>query len=344
LDSVEVASVPPPASPLPPPAGRSFPLVWRVFVANAAVLLVAGLALALSPATVSRPVLPSEAAVLIGGLVLMLVLDLVLVRRALSPLARLTRVMRRVDPLAPGERLPAVARDAETVELAHAFNDMLDRLERERRESARQALGAQEAERRRVARELHDEVGQGLTALVLGLEQATRRAPPELAEQLAGLREAARAGLEEVRDVARRLRPEALDELGLASALAALTTGLSRQTGLRVERRVEPSLPALGEDVELVIYRVAQESLTNVARHAGARRVELTLERRDGAVVLSVTDDGRGIARGAPHSGGTGIRSMRERALLVGGRLSIVRRGEGGTRVRLELPVDGAER
>ena len=124
-----------------------------------------------------------------------------------------------------------------------AFNEMIDRLERERRDSARRALAAQEGERARIARELHDEVGQALTAVVLQLERAARRAEPPVRGEVEEAREAVRESLEEVREIARRLRPEALDDLGLASALAALTLDVSRRTGLRVERRIEPALP-----------------------------------------------------------------------------------------------------
>ncbi len=180
-------------------------------------------------------------------------------------------------------------------ELTGAFNEMIDRLEGERRDSARRALAAQEAERARIARELHDEVGQALTAVVLQLERAARRTEEPVRGEVEEAREAVRESLEEVREIARRLRPEALDDLGLTSALAALTLDVSRRTGLRVERRIEPGLPALSSEEELVVYRVAQEGLTNVARHARAQQALITLGARDGRVSLEVRDDGEGF-------------------------------------------------
>jgi two-component system sensor histidine kinase UhpB len=132
--------------------------------------------------------------------------------------------------------------------------------------------------------------------------------------------------------------PGTLAELGLASALSALATRFTRQSGVRVDRRLEPDLPALGEDVEVVVYRVAQEALTNVARHAGARQVTLSLAHADATVTLTVDDDGSGIP---PYVGdeARGITGMRERALLAHGRLRIGRGPAGGTRVRLEVPA-----
>ena len=157
---------------------------------------------------------------------------------------------------------------------------MLDRLESERRDSARRALLVQEGERQRIARELHDEVGQTLTGVMLQVEGLAGEIPDELQDQLDELRETARHGTEEVRRIARRLRPEALEDLGLESALAALAAAIGEQAGLRIERRLEPGLP-LSEEQELVVYRIAQEALTNVARHAGATEVQLHLERAD---------------------------------------------------------------
>ena len=312
-------------------------LFWRVFVINAAVLVSAALLLVLTPATVSAEVRLVEMLVLASGVAAVLAVNLVLMRRAFGPLERLTQLMRRVDPMRPGRRVDADGTLPEVAALSRAFNEMLERLEAERRDSARQALAAQEDERRRVARELHDEVGQTLTGVVLQLEALARQAPPELREQIQALQESARGGVEEVREIARGLRPEALDEFGLRPALVSLASGFAERAGLRVRRRLDVALPALGREAELVIYRVAQESLTNVVRHASASAVELALERRDGAVVLRIRDDGRGLDQSA--SPGGGVRGMSERAMLVGGRLVIERVAPHGTEVRLEVPA-----
>ncbi|HEV2769225.1 MAG TPA: HAMP domain-containing sensor histidine kinase [Solirubrobacteraceae bacterium] len=319
---------------------RRAPLSLRVFAVNAAVLCVAAVALAVSPATVSAPVTYGEALTIVAGLALMLLLNLWLVRRALGPLAQLSQQMRRADLLQPAPRLSTRGQDEKVATLTEALNSMLDRLEAERKESAGRALQAQEAERLRVARELHDEVGQTLTGLLLQVDAAMRECLPGARGQMEEVRSAARESLEDVRRIAQRLRPEALEDLGLKSALVALTTRLAQQSQLHVVRDLDPDLPSLGSDVELAVYRVAQEALTNVARHARADTVEVGLRRLDGHLRLTVRDDGRGLdGASVPASGG--LRGMRERALLVGGALSIEPASAGGTQVRLDVPLRG---
>jgi two-component system sensor histidine kinase UhpB len=311
-------------------------LLWRVFGTNAAVLVLATLVLVVSPVTVSFPIALAELVAVSGGLVAMLVLNLLLLRRAFRPLGRLTSVMRGIDPLCPGERATVDAADPEVAELAGAFNDMLGRLEFERRESARRALAAQEGERRRIARELHDEIGQTLTAVVLQLDRVERRAGLDVDGGVAEARESLRASLDEVRSIVRRLRPEALDDLGLRSALAALTNDVTRQTGLQVERLIAAELPRLDPDEEVVVYRVAQEALTNIVRHAAAPRAQLALQVREGRVELQVSDTGAGF-QPAAISEGTGVLGMRERALLIGAELDVRSAPGHGTSVRLRL-------
>jgi two-component system, NarL family, sensor histidine kinase UhpB len=310
-------------------------LARRVALLNSAVLAVACLALALGPATVSAPIHLRELVVLLAGLAATMAANLLVVRRAFVPLERLTRVMRTVDPLAPGTRLRIEHPAKEVRELAEAFNDMLERLESERRDSARRVVRAQEAERRRVARELHDELGQSLTGVLLQIDQAIRT--PDEAD-LEEAREGARRSLDDVRRIARDLRPDTLAELGLASALNALATRFTNQCGVVVDRHLDGDLPALDEDVEVVVYRVAQEALTNVARHADARRVTLELSYAGDAVTLIVDDDGRGVpSYVGPEA--RGITGMRERALLVHGRLWVGNGPAQGARVRLEIPA-----
>jgi two-component system sensor histidine kinase UhpB len=267
-----------------------------VFGANAAVLVLATLVLVLSPITVSFPIALAELIAVGGGLAAMLLLNLALLRRTFRQLS----------------------------------------FEVERRDIALRALAAQEGERRRIARELHDEVGQVLTAVVLQLDRAGRSTGLEREDGVAEAREAVRASLEEVRGIVRRLRPEALDDLGLRSALAALTNDVTRRTGVRVERRIAPDLPSLDPEEELVVYRVAQEALTNVVRHAGAQTAELALGVREGRVELRVSDAGAGFDRGrAPD--GTGLLGMRERALLIAADLEVLSAVAEGTSVRLRL-------
>ncbi len=316
---------------------NSLPLFWRVFGTNAAVLAFAFLALVFAPVTVSVPPTAIELVVLAVGLVCLLALNLALLRPAFRPLDELVETMRGHDPLSPGKRV-RVSGGPAVVTLAQTFNEMLDRLESERRESARRALLVQEGERRRIARELHDEVGQTLTGVMLQVEGLAGVIPEELREQLDELRETARHGTEEVRRIARRLRPEALEDLGLESALAALAAGIGEQAHLRIERRLEPGLP-LSQEQELVVYRIAQEALTNVARHADATEVQLHLERTNGRAILTVRDDGGGLPPGAFRSS-QGIRGMRERAMLIGAELTIGEPAAGGTEVQLSIPLE----
>lgn len=303
-------------------------LLWRVFAINAAVLIAAMLALVVSPLTVSFPVALAELAALTAGLVALLVVNLVLLRRVFAPLGRLSRFMVEVDPLRPGTRAPAVDGDPEIARLTAAFNDMVERLESERRDSALRALAAQERERRRIARELHDEVGQALTAAMLRLDRSDAE---EAKERL-------REALEEVREIARRLRPEALDDLGLRNALRGLVASVARDARLDVMPEIDPDLPPLTPEQELVVYRVGQEALTNALRHAEASALRFVLHADGDEVVLVVEDDGRGFEPNRV-AGASGIRGMRERALLVRGRLEVDSTLDGGTTVRLRMPV-----
>jgi two-component system sensor histidine kinase UhpB len=311
-------------------------LFTRVLLANAVVLAIATLLLLFSPIEISYPVTDTQAVILIVGFVGSVVLNMVLLRQVIAPLRRLTATMRSVEPLQPGRRLAIRGTDTDVAALTAAFNDMLDRLESERRESGRQALLAQEAERQRIARELHDEVGQVLTGVVLELEHAAGRAGEHDAAQLAAAREAVRRSLDDVRRIARELRPEVLDDLGLQSALRSLCTTAAAHDELHVVRELELE-DVVSPEVELVVYRVAQESLTNVARHANAQTAELELSADDGAVVLRVIDDGGGIPELHAESTEGGVGGMRERALLAGGRLRVRALPERGTEVRLDL-------
>jgi two-component system sensor histidine kinase UhpB len=312
-------------------------LYRRVFLLNAAVFVFATLTLTITPATISFPVEATEAIVLVVGLGAILVLNAFALRTAFAPLDRLTRLMSEVDLQRPGERLE-VAGTSEVRELVGVFNDMLDRLETERRESSRRALAAQEGERWRVAQELHDDVGQVLTGVLLRLESLARQAPADILPNVRATQEATREAIERVSLVVRQLRPEALADLGLAKALAALVARVSDESGLRISHDIGPDLGDLGDETELVIYRVAQESLTNVARHARATVSELKLERTGDVVVLRIRDDGVGIPE--PAQTRHGILGMRERAMLIEATLLIENRESGGAQVTLTAPLD----
>ena len=283
-----------------------------------------------------------QAAIVLGLAVgLTILFNVLLVQRRFQPLEQLVDQMERADLSRPGANLSAIGTPSDPEEVArlhHAFARMLERLEAERRRASNAALSAQEQERARVARDLHDEVNQALTGLLLRLEAAREKAPPSLAAELAEIRALANQAMQELLTLARQLRPTALDDLGLEAALAGNVRELSNQGGVEASFEAE-ELGALPQDVQLVVYRVAQEALSNAMRHSDAAHVKVGLRREGDRVVLSVADDGRGFTFDQAIDG-LGIAGMRERALLVGGEFQIESRPAIGTRVRLLVPID----
>lgn len=271
-----------------------------------------------------------------------LLVNQLLLQRRFTPLERLIEEMEKVDLSRPGPLLPAsidgVGETEEVERIELAFLRMMRRLEAERRRAGSAALAAQEEERARVARDLHDEVNQSLTGLLLRLEAARAEAPPELEAELAEVKVLANQAMRELLSLARQLRPTALDDLGLVAAIGGLVEALDRGE-VEAAMTTEGDFSDLGDDAQLVVYRVAQEALSNAGRHSGAGRVEVALRRRaDGGVELEVEDDGRGFAFAESESG-LGIGGMRERALLIGGELTIESRPGRGTTVHLTLPA-----
>ncbi|HTR74751.1 MAG TPA: sensor histidine kinase [Solirubrobacterales bacterium] len=311
-------------------------LFTQVLVVNAvllgAVAIVAGLIAGLSAGEV---VALAALAVIAGATV-----NMILLRRRFAPLEDLIGEMEKVDLSRPGSLLPTsidgVGETEEVERIELAFLRMMRRLEAERRRAGSAALQAQEEERARVARDLHDEVNQSLTGLLLRLEAARSAAPPALEPELAETKALANQAMRELLDLARRLRPTALDDLGLAAAIAGLVERLG-EGEIRATIEVDGSFSDLGDDAQLVVYRVTQEALSNAARHSGAANVTVALRHGPAGVELSVADDGRGFAF-AESERGLGIGGMRERALLVGGELTIESRPGAGTTVHLTIP------
>lgn len=309
-------------------------LVWRLCLWNALLVVVCLLTLYFSPLTLSYPPTPWEDLWLALGGTVAIAANVVIVRRSLRPLTRLAGAMRDVSTPRRSGRVDVEGAD-EVATLARAYNAMLDRLDAERADVARATLMGQEDERRRVAGELHDEVGQSLTVVLLQLARLSRQAPAQLREDLAEVQEATRSSLDVVRAITTRLRPGVLDDLGLSRAITDLAVQIGTSAGLTVHREIDDDLRA-GAEQDLVLYRVAQEALTNAARHARAGTVRVIL--RSGTrtqVVLEVIDDGRGLPAG--HRDGNGLTGMRERARLVQGTLSVGSVKPHGTRVRLVL-------
>lgn len=324
------------------PGPRYTPLFLRVVAVNAVllVLAIAGTLFVMTPDRFSfSSIAAEESALVIGVLIAVAVLNVALLRRVFTPLERMAALARRFDPRYSGQRIPIDAQRSEVTDVARAFNEMLGRLEDERRATSRRVLDAQEAERLRVAQDLHDQVGQTLTAALLELEHVAKQVPEPSRPELEAVQEIVQLGLEDIRRIARELRPEALDDLGLPSALAALTERFARQARIEIETHVEHELPRLSREAELVIYRVAQEALTNVARHSSSTSAELRLERTaPDRVSLTVVDDGRGLPADAQAGGG--MQGMAERASTVEGALDVRTRPNGGTELRLDVPIE----
>jgi signal transduction histidine kinase len=216
----------------------------------------------------------------------------------------------------------------------------VDLSDRVARDALRRVVEGQELERRRLARELHDETGQALTSILLGLKQVEEAKTPEEAHQAgATLRELIVQTLQSVRRLAVELRPKALDDFGLVPALERLGEAFSEQTGIAVD--VQPNLgpTRLPPEIETALYRIVQEALTNVAKHSGASRVSVVVTRREGLVTAVVEDDGKGFGAGGGEGEGLGLVGMKERVGLLDGRLAIESTEGAGTTVVAEVPV-----
>jgi two-component system, NarL family, sensor histidine kinase UhpB len=270
------------------------------------------------------------ATVLVNGLVL---------RRRFAPLERLIDVMERIDLTEPGVRAEVPEADsADVVRLHQAFNRMLARLEHERSSTASSVLRAQEDERARLARDLHDECNQALTGVLLRLEATALDAPDAVRAELRETKELATQAMDELLRLARELRPAALDDHGLQVALRTQLERFTEQWGVPADLAVFDELDDLTEQEQIVVYRVVQESLSNAARHADAQHVQVELGRDHGRPVVRISDDGAGMD--GPPGDGLGIVGMRERARLAGGRLDVSSVPGRGTVVMLRLDRD----
>ena len=211
--------------------------------------------------------------------------------------------------------------------------------ERVARDTVRRVIDAQESERRRLALELHDETGQALTSILLGLKAIRSASTPALAEQAeTDLRELVVQALQDVRALAVELRPSALDDFGLEAALERLAHTFGEQSG--IDTTVDVSLPhRLTPELETTFYRVVQEALTNIVKHAGAEHVSIVVTKRDARVVATIADDGRGFAEDEVRDSALGLIGMRERLALVGGTLTLESSPGGGTTVSAKTPL-----
>jgi signal transduction histidine kinase len=216
----------------------------------------------------------------------------------------------------------------------------VDLSERVSRDAVRRVVEAQELERARLARELHDETGQALTSILLGLKPLEQTAQTdETLAAVASVRELVVSTLQDVRRLAVELRPSALDDFGLVSAVERLAQTFREQSGMQVDLETRLGEERLPGEVETALYRIVQEALTNIVKHAEASRVSILLTRKDGSALAVVEDDGLGFDPGATRDEGLGLVGMRERVALVGGRLRIESATGAGATLVAEVPL-----
>jgi two-component system sensor histidine kinase UhpB len=276
--------------------------------------------------------------ILVAALMAMVLFNGFLLRRRFAPLDELINAMEELDfgGRDTRERIPT-ANVEEVVRLHQAFDRMLERLEAERSRTATAVLQAQEGERARLARDLHDEANQALTGVLLRLEATAQHAPPQLRDELRETQAVATRAMGQLVRLARELRPIALDDLGLGAALRTQVADFGRRAGIETTLALpSDGLEGLDSDEQLVVYRIVQEGLSNVAQHAGARNVRVDVERRGEGTVVRVVDDGEGFTNGEQKAG-LGLTGMRERAVLAGGRLDVSSTPGAGTTIELRL-------
>lgn len=279
------------------------------------------------------------------GLLISQAVNYLLLRVAFRPLFQLQRVMEKVRAGEVTARSPGIPGDPDVHNLVETFNLMLDRLEVTRS----QVLRAIEEERKRIARELHDETSQALTSIIISLEVTEQALPPSdpMRERIAHARDYTLRTLEEVRRLTFDLRPSILDDLGLVPAIRWYVKNRLTADNLTVDLHVAPEVEdiRLPEEMEVTVFRIIQEALTNVRRHSGATEVRVTIGPVRGRLVARVQDNGRGFVleevRNQDQKGrGLGLLGMRERAALVGGAVRVESSPGRGTAVTVEVPVD----
>ena len=279
------------------------------------------------------------------AIVLTLCVNLWMLQRRFAPLERLIKRIESIDPAEPSSHHLADSDPVEEIDrLSTSFNRLLVRIEDERRRSGTLAMRAQEEERRRLARDLHDEVNQALTAILLRLEALSHDSPPDRVDEVAELKRLVNQAMEELLNLARQLRPTALDDHGLMPAIETQLKRFAARTGVEVRVSTEGEADTLPDDVQTAVYRILQEALANIGRHAGATAVEVEMEVENERLELRIRDDGEGFdpASGGRDSSdgpgaGLGLSGMAERARLAGGELDVRSAPGGGTTVSLRI-------
>lgn len=329
----------------------SLPLLYKILLSSC---LLAGGTVALAVWVTSEHIAKSSgggthwgiaSGLIAAGLAVVIAVNFVAMRVAVRPIQALTEAMEQVGRGAYDTRAPKrQVSDSQIERAIDAFNRMAQSLEEQRQQLVRlssQVLAAEEEERKRVARELHDDTGQALTTVLVGLRGLeSARGRRETVERVEALREVVASAMQGVRRLARALRPPVLDDLGLTPAIASLVQDLRQHTEIAAEFQADGLDQRLSLQIEVVLYRIAQEALTNVARHARAGHVLVSLARDGRLLRLSVEDDGVGFdVASSRASGGLGLFGIQERLSLVGGSLHIHSRPGKGTRVVAEVPL-----
>jgi two-component system sensor histidine kinase UhpB len=331
----------------------SVPIFYKVLVANSAIVVlgaVLGTSLAVQRGRLDAGGSSGELALLFAfaGVGMSVLVNFLVLKAAFLPLISLERAVEAVRRGNVKARAAHVAfSDPQIDQLIDTMNSMLDGLENYREQVRRlswQVLTAQEGERQRIARELHDETAQSLTSLLIGLRMVERASTPqELSARVGELRSQTGRTLAEVRKMAVDLRPSTLDDLGLAAALQWYTDDFAQRTRTRVSFHAAGLEDRLPDDVDVVVYRIVQEALTNVAKHANATQVHVTVIRDERVLSATVADNGCGfdvpsIMRSRER--GLGLFGMQERVGLVGGELQITSQPGQGTRVVARIALE----
>ncbi len=287
----------------------------------------------------------------VSSIALSVLVNYILVKIAFRPLDDVTDTMKAIRAGHRSIRVPEITDDPQIEELSRSLNSMLNSMELQRKRAAASVIKAQEEERKRIARELHDETSQSLTSLIIGLRMVEEILPEtegEVRERLEAITELAHNTLNEVHNMAVRLRPSVLDDLGLAAAIRSYAKEFSENTGIKVEVSLMSMAMRLSPEMETVLYRVVQEALTNIARHAEAENCRVTLRRKDHVIQGVIEDDGRGfdpqaVLMSEEKGHGLGLHGMKERIELVGGSLEFESRIDEGSTIFLEVPLESEE-
>lgn len=326
-------------------------LFYKILIANVLIVILAVLAGTAATASYVRAEPGSSTFELVGlllaaSVLLSILVNAVILRVALSPLRHLAETAVRVQEGELDARAPySPLADRGLTHLTWTFNGMLDSLamyRRRLREIAARALNAEESERKRIARELHDETAQTLAALLIRLRLARAATDTEVRDAMFDdVKEEISKALDGVRRFARGLRPPALDELGLVAAVESHARALQEAVGLEIGIDADPISGLLSPETELALYRIIQEALSNALRHADAKTATVTIRRESGRIITVVEDDGRGFSVDEAMAGpdtGLGLFGMQERAAYVGGHLEIHSEPGHGTRIEIVVP------